>query len=348
MFGVMLVWGKCNIDRMRVRASHIRLNASVFRLGYCFESCCGLLRWCFARFLSLVVLFSLQFFLSSFLQTHLIAHLHAEEIVPQVPRDADEAIVSREYGGEAVDRDGERKAQANAQKSRLPLLEQFSGVDATTNQIGFYSGGVTGALGPHLNLPGFKLRAVYGRGLYAYTSSRKIGDTYVDVQFKGSSEFYEVMAGYEFRVGKTILKAYGGAVSETNRIDPNDPQNSLEGAELGAKLLLEGWYERENGHWISTYGSYSTGSEYYVVHGRYGVPVIADVPLIGALDVGIEAGVFGNKEFDAMRFGGFSRHKLGWGELTFSAGISGDYDQPDAFYGTMQYFTKINSFSIFK
>jgi hypothetical protein len=220
-------------------------------------------------------------------------------------------------------------------------LETFSGVDYTSNQIGFYSGGVSSLLGPYLNLPGLKLRAVYGRGYYQYRSSVRQGDKFVDVNFQGESEFYEAMVGYEFRLGKAILKAYTGLIAETNHIDPLDPQNSLEGTEYGAKFLLEGWYEFNSGQWLSSYGAYSTGNEYYVAHTRYGLPLFDDIPYIGAIDIGIEAGVFGNKEFDAVRFGGFSRHKTNFGELTFSAGISGDYEQPDSFYSTFQLYRKI-------
>ena len=71
---------------------------------------------------------------------------------------------------------------------------------------------------------------------------------------------------------------------------------------------------------------------------------MSGLPFIGAIDVGIEAGLFGNKEFDALRFGAFSRLKTDIGEITFSGGISGDYDQPDAVYGTFQLFRKFGEF----
>lgn len=289
--------------------------------------------------------FFIVFFISLTLvcfPTH-ITPLFAEEIIPQASEPFKDLVVSTERL---------KGPNANETKSFSPFysalsslrLEQFSGVDATENQIGFYSGAVMGAFGSRFNLPNLKLRAVYGRGYYSYTSSKKIGDSYVDVLFKGESEFYEAMVGYEFRLGKVILKAYGGVISETNHIDPRDPQNSLEGSEYGAKMLLEGWYEFASGHWLSSYGSYSTGSEYYVAHSRYGLPLLTDIPYIGAIDVGVEAGVFGNKEFDALRLGAFSRHKTSIGEFTFSAGISGDYDQPDALYGTFQYYRKLGQF----
>lgn len=280
----------------------------------------------------------------------------AEEIIPQAnPVDVG-AAPSKDNEASDIDIEGDQSLFAPIEalffKGEVvghqgetdrgpPVAEVFTGVDFTQNQIGLYAGGVTGALGAHLgpDLPmeGLKLRAVYGRGYYKYVSSKMVGGASVDVEFQGTSEFYEAMVGYEFRFMGSIYKAYGGVISETNHIDPRDVNNSLEGTNVGAKLLLEGWHEFSDGGWLSGYGSYSTGSEYYVVHGRYGRV------LNSQLSVGLEAGVFGNKEFDALRFGGFSRYKIGKAEITMSAGVSGDYDQPDAVYGTMQYFTKIHS-----
>lgn len=229
--------------------------------------------------------------------------------------------------------------RARKLENKPPLIEVFSGADVTENQYGFYSGGVTGALGPHLNLKGLRLRAVYGQGRYQYRSKRQVGPSQVETLFLGDSEFYEAMVGYEFRFADVIFKAYGGVVHEINHIDPTDVNNQLEGEETGGKLLLEVWrdFEKELGarYWFSGYGSYTTGSEYYTVHGRVGMPVNS------LLTVGLETGVFGNKEFDALRLGAFGKLKIGTGELTFSGGVSGDYEQPDALYGTVQYFTKL-------
>jgi len=225
----------------------------------------------------------------------------------------------------------EKKERRGAER---PLLEVFSGADATENQVGLYAGGVTGALDDHLNLKGLRLRAVYGESWYEYHSSREIDGAYVDVAFQGTSQFYEAMIGYEFRALASIFKIYGGVMAEENDIDPRDTNNRLQGQKIGAKLLLEAWHDFGKGHWFSGYASHSSASGYYVAHGRYGLPASYFI------DVGLEFGAFGNDEFDALRVGGFSRFKMGDGEWTLSAGLSGDYDEPDAFYATMQYFTK--------
>lgn len=281
----------------------------------------------------------------SFISAPFLATAMAEEIVPQVTRRPDDGLPdirddvdwrAKTSVSNKAEKEDKRNVSVSSTEHRRPVVEMFSGVDGTENQVGLYSGGVTGALGPHLSLKGLKLRAVYGRGYYQYTSSRNVGGTYIDIDFMGRSEFYEAMIGYEFRLSTIIFKAYAGLISETNHIDPADIENSLEGTDYGAKFLLESWKEFDTGHWVSAYGAYSTGSEYYVLHGRYGVPFNE------RFDFGLEAGVFGNQEFDALRFGGFSRYKFSNGEMSLSAGVSGDYDQPDAIYGTLQYYTKIN------
>ena len=282
-----------------------------------------------------------------------VSPLRAEEIIPQIAGPVEEGknkpdMAADEAGAQKAEQEQKEQTEFTFSPFYSELsalrLEQFSGVDATENQIGFYSGGVSGLLGHYVNSPNLKLRAVYGRSYYRYRSSRKVGDDYVETDFQGQSKFYEAMVGYEFRVDKAIFKAYGGVISETNHIDPRDPQNRLEGTKLGAKFLLESWYEFNSRHWLSSYGAYSTASAYYVAHSRYGMPLLTDLPFVSAVDVGIEAGLFGNKEFDALRFGAFSRLKTGIGEITFSAGVSGDYEEPDALYGTFQLFRKFGEF----
>ncbi|GJM03698.1 MAG: hypothetical protein DHS20C08_21990 [Rhodomicrobium sp.] len=227
--------------------------------------------------------------------------------------------------------------RAKLRASRPAVAEVFTGSNFTENQIGFYAGGVTGALGPHLNLDGLKLRAVYGRSYYQYRSKFQIAAGKVDALFIGESRFYEAMIGYEFRLQGIIFKAYGGMVHELNHIDPNDAENKLQGDLTGAKALLEVWREFDGGHWFSGYGAYTTSTENYTIHGRLGTS------LSSFMDVGLEAGSFGNQQYDALRLGAFGKLKLGDGVITVSGGVSGDYDQPDSVYGSVQYFTKLYS-----
>lgn len=220
--------------------------------------------------------------------------------------------------------------------SDIKRHEIFYGVDTTENQIGFYAGGDSWSIGPNFGFNGVRLRAVYGHGNYIYNSKQQVGSSSVDVKFMGEVDFYEALIGYEFRFSGSIFKAYTGLISERHVIDPRDVNNKLAGTNFGAKFLLENWREFSNGQWLSSYASISTSSEFYIAHARYGVPVM------GPFAFGIEGGAFGNNEFDALRLGGFLRYNLGDGEIAIAGGVSGDYDQPDAVYGSLQYYKKIS------
>ncbi len=253
-----------------------------------------------------------------------------------------------------------------------PLVEVFGGANLTQNQFGFYGGGVTGALDNHINLKGLRLKALYGQSHYKYRTGYDVARLRADMDIAGKSEFFEALIGYEFRFQGSIFKAYTGLVHEKRSFDRNqvDAQINLfanqfrnthsaseierlksaykalvlkdhSGSKTGAKFALEAWREFDKGHWFSGYGTYSTGNEFYSLHGRYGIPAL---PFI---DVGIEFGGFGNRYYDAIRLGAFTRLKQGDGEWTVSTGVSGDYDRPDSYYVSVQYFSKLYFSDIF-
>ncbi len=249
----------------------------------------------------------------------------------------------------------------------LPLVDVFGGANFTENQFGFYGGGVTGALDQHINLKGLRLKALYGQSYYKHRPITYVFDgkqSHIDVA--GKSDFIEALIGYEFRFQGSIFKAYTGLVHEKRSFNQNQvnaqfnlvanqlrdilPASEIEkilashkaqvqkdhsGSKTGAKFALEAWREFDKGHWFSGYGTYSTGNEFYSLFGRYGMPAYHFV------DVGVEFGGFGNRYYDALRLGAFTRLKQGDGEWTVATGVSGDYDRPDSYYVSLQYFSKL-------
>lgn len=247
-----------------------------------------------------------------------------------------------------------------------PLVEVFGGTNFTQNQFGFYGGGVTGALDNHISLKGLRLKALYGQSHYKYRTGYEVARQQTDIDIAGKSDFFEALIGYEFRFQGSIFKAYTGLVHEKRSFDrsqvnaqinlfANQFRNTHSASEIetikaqykaqvqkdhsdsktGAKFALEVWREFDKGHWFSGFGTYSTGNEFYSLHGRYGMPAFQFI------DVGIEFGGFGNRYYDALRLGAFSRLKQGDGEWTVSTGVSGDYDRPDSYYVSVQYFSKL-------
>ena len=223
--------------------------------------------------------------------------------------------------------------------NKQPVFEVFSGVDATENTVGFYTGGVSAMFASLVSLEGFRLRAVGGKSWYRYHARASNEVDSPEVEFVGQSFFYEAMVGYEFRFQGSIFKVYGGALSVVHDIDPRDVNNALQGQEVGGKALLEVWREFDGGAWFSGYGSYATARDTYVGHGRLGMALFS----FSGIDVegGVEFGAFGDEEFDALRLGGFSRFKFSGAEVTVSGGVSGNYERPNSVYISAQYFTKL-------
>lgn len=157
--------------------------------GYAFADLVGrnsCLKCCFARLYTLVLCcFSFLFVIISFGVFLFSSSLKAEEIIPpnntSITIDISSSFNKVSSGAPLISLDDSRLFSDLS----FLKLETFSGVDYTSNQIGFYSGGVSSLLGPYLDLPGLKLRAVYGQGYYQYRSSVRQGDNFVDVTFKG-------------------------------------------------------------------------------------------------------------------------------------------------------------------
>ena len=259
-----------------------------------------------------------------------------------------------------------------------PLLEIYSGGDGREGDRGFYAGGVMGPLDKHLNLKGLRLRASYGKSFSEYYSKYQLPhELTFNPHFKSQSKFFEGLIGYEFRFQKSIFKVYGGVLHEKRKFDKgyleaqkvdfiNRKKDSLshnlslnelekvadlytkgitkdhEGSETGAKFLIEAWHDFENHNWFSGYASYSTASDFYAVHGRYGLPLIYNI------DFGAEISFYGNDYQDLMRTGLFTRIKDMDGEWMFSIGLEDDASDLDSssfrnenLYVTLQYFQKL-------
>jgi hypothetical protein len=51
------------------------------------------------------------------------------------------------------------------------------------------------------------------------------------------------LVGYQFHPGAVILKLFAGIEGEDQHVVPFDPNNSVQGSELGFRLLAETWYD---------------------------------------------------------------------------------------------------------
>ena len=207
-----------------------------------------------------------------------------------------------------------------------PNTEIFTGVEASDNYASVYVGGGT-ALGKGLYEPGFRLRAVASFGRYHYDGTLLTDGVYVPTTFDGQDAFLAALAGYQFRKGPFIAKLFAGIEAEDQHISPHDPNNSVQGSEIGLWLTTETWLDVSPKLFVSADASYGTAFQEYYSLARVGFRVRPHFAL------GLEGGALGNEEYNAGKGGGFVRLNLRDTEFTLSGGFTGDYllDDPSSY-----------------
>lgn len=203
-----------------------------------------------------------------------------------------------------------------------PHWEMSSGFEASNNYASGYVGGGY-AFGKGLYAPGWRVRAVGAYGRYRYDGSLFDGRDYVGTTFDGEVGFAAAMIGYQFRPGAVTLKLFAGLEAEDQHIEPHDPNNSVQGTELGLRLTAETWYDLSARWFLSADASYGTAFQEYWSLMRAGFR------LRPKLSLGLEGGALGNEEYDAGRGGGFVRVNFRELEATLSGGFTGDYLMED-------------------
>lgn len=203
-----------------------------------------------------------------------------------------------------------------------PHAEMFSGFEASDNYASGYVGGGY-AFGKGLYAPGWRLRAVGAYGRYHYDGTLFDGVDYVPTRFDGQVGYGAALIGYQFHPRAVVLKVFGGVEAEDQRIVPRDPNNSVQGTEVGFKLLAETWYDMSARWFLSADASYGTAFQEYFSLARVGFR------LRPKLALGFEGGALGNEEYDAGRGGGFVRVNFRKLEATLSGGFTGNYLEDD-------------------
>ena len=207
-----------------------------------------------------------------------------------------------------------------------PHTEMFSGIEAADNYaVGWVGGGY--AFGEGLYAPGWRLRAVGVYGHYNYDGGLFDGADFAATRFDGQVTFAAALAGYQFRPGAATVKFFAGIEAEDQNIEPRDPNNRVQGSELGLRLVVETWYDIAPRWFASADASYGTAFQQYWSRARIGFRAWPK------LSFGLEGGALGNEEYDAGRGGGFVRLDVRKLEVTLSGGFTGDYlmDDPSGY-----------------
>ncbi len=183
-----------------------------------------------------------------------------------------------------------------------------------------------------LNYDGPRLRATGGYGRYDYTGLRNISGTALPTRFRGVQSYSEVMLGYQLQFGRATVKGFAGASGISHIVAPFDPHNNtVSGLDIGFKAALEAWFEISDRIWASADLSWTAAHQTYATRLRAGWRIIPN------LSIGPEGGVLGNATYDGVRAGAFARYSQDWGEISLSAGITGDIEKPNAPYVTLNW-----------
>ncbi|MGV1014670.1 MAG: cellulose biosynthesis protein BcsS [Methyloceanibacter sp.] len=207
-----------------------------------------------------------------------------------------------------------------------PHTEFFTGFEASDNYASGYVGGGY-AFGKGLYEQGLRLRAVGSFGRYHYDGTLLSNGVHVPETFDGEASFLAVLAGYQFTPGRVIVKLFAGIEAEDQRITPHDPNNEVQGSEIGLRLQAETWLDISPRLFFSADAAYGTAFQEYCSLARLGYRILPRFSL------GIEGGALGNEEYAAGRGGGFTRVDVRNIEVTLSGGFTGSYlnDQPSGY-----------------
>ncbi len=213
-------------------------------------------------------------------------------------------------------------AHSASAQSFQPKTEIFTGFEASDNYASVYVGAGT-ALGKGLYEPGVRLRAVGSFGRYHYDGTLLTDGDYVADDLRWRGRIPRRSCRLPVPQGALIAKLFAGLEAEDQHISPHDPNNKVQGSELGLRLATEIWYDASPRLFVSADASYGTAFQEYCALARVGFRVRPRLAL------GLEGGALGNEEYDAGKGGGFLRMDLRAIEITLSGGFTGNYLEDD-------------------
>jgi len=206
-------------------------------------------------------------------------------------------------------------AQAGADPAvQYGWREIWVGADASPHVWLLYSGATVAPYG-HIFADGLRLRVSGGYGGYTYIGERRGQMS----SFKAQTGYAEALAGYLQRLGPLTAKAFVGIAVIEHDIAPFDPDNPVQGQEVGPKLAAEFWLNVGARAWSSLDLCWTSAYGTSAARTRVGYRVYRDMSL------GVEAGINANDLGEDGRGGLFARYAWEGGEISLSAGFSGRF-----------------------
>jgi len=190
----------------------------------------------------------------------------------------------------------------------------WAGADASAHVWLLYSG-VTVSPNGGLFEDGLRLRVATGYGGYVYTGERR-GE---GVQFNATTAYADALVGYLKRYGPLTAKGFIGVSLIKHTVEPLDPENPVQGEELGPKVATEFWLDMGPSAWGQLDASWTSAHHTTAARSRIGYRVYGDVSL------GLEGAFNSNDMGEDVRGGAFARWAWSGGELSIASGFSGRF-----------------------
>lgn len=195
--------------------------------------------------------------------------------------------------------------------------EVWSGADVTSSVWLLYSGATISPNGDVYS-NGIRFRTAAGFGGYEFDDDRINNGAIEQHRFKADTAFADVMVGYQYRFGELTAKAFVGVSAIAHNIREPGALTAPQGLEYGPKVATEFWLNLGPDAWTSLDLSWTSAHDTYAARTRTGYRVLP------TLTAGVEAGVNATGEHMDGRGGLFLRYEWAGGEISASAGLSGD------------------------
>ena len=192
--------------------------------------------------------------------------------------------------------------------------EVWAGVDASSHVWLLY-GGVTVAPNSDIFSEGLRLRVAGGYGGYTYEGERR-GQLQA---FNAKTAYAEALVGYYKQFGPLFAKGFVGVAAVEHDVEPIDPENPVQGQEVGPKLVAEFWLNMGSSAWSQVDLSWTSAHQTAAARVRAGYRVWSDVSL------GPEGGINSNDLGKDARVGLFARYAWSGGEFSLAGGFAGRF-----------------------
>jgi hypothetical protein len=193
-----------------------------------------------------------------------------------------------------------------------------------------------------------RVRLGGGYGGYRYDSFDPL--TGVASRFDADVTTADVLIGYLWRLDPLIAKVFVGAAAIDHQIHPYDQLNEANGEDFGAKVVAELWLNLGSTGYASLDLAWSQAHDTRSARGRIGYRLLPTVSigLEGGVNLDSQAEYKMNREqpshrtetWDYVRAGVFARYEWYGGEISASAGLSGDMREHKTGYGTINWITQ--------